>query len=152
MDPALAWFLAGVVLALLEFAAPGVILIFFGAGAWLVALTTWFDLTTSLQSQMLVFAASSALLIAGLRKWIRGKFSGFVSDVHDLSTNLDEFTGKSVEVRQDVDPGSSTGRVEFKGSTWSARSHEPIRKGESAVIESVDGIVLVIKKSTEGNS
>ena len=152
MDPALVWFLAGVVLALLEFAAPGLILIFFGAGAWLVALTTWFALTTSLPSQMRVFAASSALLIAGLRKWIRGKFSGFVTDVHDLSTNLDEFTGKSVEVRQDVDPGSSTGRVEFKGSTWSARSHEPIRKGESAVIESVDGIVLVIKKSTEGSS
>jgi len=35
------WFIAGLVLILLEFVVPGVILVFFGAGAWVVALGMW---------------------------------------------------------------------------------------------------------------
>ena len=69
--------------------------------------------------------------------------------VQDLAVNLDEFTGKPVEVLADVTPGSHDGRVEFKGATWSARSHEPIRKGEAARIERVDGLVLVVRKERE---
>lgn len=152
LDPGLVWFLIGVALALLEFAAPGVILIFFAAGAWITAASIWIGLTTTLQSQLLVFAISSAVLIAALRKWITGKFSGHVSGVQDLSVNLDEFTGKTVEVLDDVIPGSSDGKVEFKGASWSARSDQTIRKGESAVIERLDGIALIIKKDSEGMS
>lgn len=152
LDPALTWFLLGVVLALLEFAVPGVILIFFGAGAWIAAVTTWVGLTGTLQSQLLVFAATSALLIAALRRWITGKFSGHVTGVQDPSTNLDEFTGKTVEVLEDVIPGRSTGKVELKGASWSARSNEEIRKGECAVIERLDGIALIIKRNSEGKS
>lgn len=152
LDPGLIWFLLGVLLALLEFAAPGVILIFFGVGAWIAAITTWAGLTTTLQSQLLVFALASALLIAALRRWIKGKFAGHVSDTQDPLVNLDEFTGRPVEVLEDVVPGHSTGKVEFKGSSWSARSDETIRKGESAVIERLDGIALVIKKNPEGES
>ena len=152
LDPGLIWFLIGVALALLEFAAPGVILIFFGVGAWVAAITTWIGLTTTLQSQLLVFAVASALLLAGLRKWITAKFSGHVSGVQDPSVNLDEFTGKTVEVLEDVVPGRSTGKVEFKGATWSARSDQTIRRGESAVIERLDGIALIIRKDLEEKS
>jgi membrane protein implicated in regulation of membrane protease activity len=150
LDPALIWFLVGVGLALLEFAAPGVILIFFGAGAWVVAVTTWIDLTPSLQSQLLVFAIVSAVLLAALRRWISGKFSGHVTGVQDPQANLDEFTDKPVEVLEDVVPGQSGGKVEFKGATWSARSDEMIRTGETAVIERIDGLTLIIRKNPEG--
>jgi membrane protein implicated in regulation of membrane protease activity len=147
LDPALIWFFIGVALALLEFVAPGVILVFFGVGAWIVAITTWAGLTATTPSQLLVFATSSALLIAVLRRWISGKFSGHVSGVQDPSVNLDEFTGKPVEVLEDVVPGSSAGKVEFKGASWSTRSDETIRRGEAAVIERLDGIALIIKKN-----
>jgi membrane protein implicated in regulation of membrane protease activity len=152
IDPALVWFLIGVGLALLELAVPGVILIFFGVGAWIAAFTTWAGLTPGPQGQLLVFAAASVLLLVGLRKWIHGWLYGHVSDVQDLTANLDEFTGKPVEVLEDVIPGRPGGRVEFKGATWSASSHESLRKGESAVIERVDGIELVIKKNLEGQA
>jgi len=151
-DPALIWFLVGVGLVLLEFAVPGVILVFFGVGAWVAALTTWAGLTTTIQSQLLVFAAASTLLLVFLRKWIKGKFSGHVSDVQDPSRNLDEFTGKPVEVLEDVLPGHSGGKVEFKGAAWSARSDEPVKKGETAVIRRIDGISLIIGKNQEEKS
>jgi membrane protein implicated in regulation of membrane protease activity len=146
VDPILIWFLVGTTLALLEFAAPGVVLIFFGIGAWAVAVTTWAGLTTSLESQLLLFAFSSVALLVLLRRWIKGRFLGHVTGIQNPSVNLDEFTGKTVTVLQDVIPGKSGGEVEFKGSSWSAVTDEKIEKGEMAVITSVDGLTLKIGK------
>ena len=41
MDPAIIWFLIGLGLILAEFAVPGVILVFIGIAAWIVALLAW---------------------------------------------------------------------------------------------------------------
>jgi membrane protein implicated in regulation of membrane protease activity len=146
VDPVVLWFVIGLVLALLEFAAPGVILVFFGMGAWVAAATTYAGLTDSVGSQLLVFSASSIALLASLRKWIKGKFYGHVAEVQDLNVNLDEFTGKDVLVLEDVVPGKSSGAVEFKGAKWKAVSEEQIMKGEEAVIAGNDGITLRIRK------
>ncbi len=145
-NPTLLWFFLGLILAFLEFLVPGVILIFFGVGAWIVAATTYLKLTNSFESQLLLFAISSILIIVLLRKWIKGKFYGHVSDVQDLDKDLDEFTGKSVVVLKDVIPGKMEGVVEFKGSTWSAVSEEFIKNGEVGIITEIDGIKLKIRK------
>ena len=42
LSPELAWFLVGLICMIAEFAAPGVIILFFGAGAWVVALLVYF--------------------------------------------------------------------------------------------------------------
>ena len=149
INPTLMWFLAGLILAFLEFAVPGVILIFFGVGAWLVAAATYLRLTPTLESQLLLFAITSVALIALLRKWIKGRFYGHVSDVQDLSKDLDEFTGKSVVVLKDVIPGKIEGAVEFKGASWRAVSEEHIRHGEVGIITDVDGITLKIRRRQE---
>jgi membrane protein implicated in regulation of membrane protease activity len=145
-NPTTVWFVLGLIMALLEFAVPGVILIFFGVGAWIVAASTYFGLTGSFESQMLLFSISSILLFIVLRKWIKGKFCGHVSDVQDLTQNLDEFTGKSVVVIKDIIPEKPGGAVEFKGSTWNAVSDEYIKNGEFAIITEIDGITLKIKR------
>ncbi|MFC1533327.1 NfeD family protein, partial [Thermodesulfobacteriota bacterium] len=145
-NPTLIWFLIGLVLAFLEFAVPGVILIFFGVAAWIVAFTTYLGLTLSIEIQLLSFVIASILLLVSLRKWIKGKFYGHVRDVQDLSQNLDEFTGKDVLVLNDVMPGKTGGYVEFKGGSWSAVSEEPIKKGEFAIITELDGLTIKIKK------
>jgi len=149
-NPTLLWFLAGLALIFLEFAVPGVILVFFGIGAWAAAVTTHFGLTASFQFQLLVFAGTSILLLVVLRKWIQGKFYGHVGDVQDQTKNIDEFTGQSVVVLQDVIPNKMDGAVEFKGARWGAVSDEDINKGEMAIITGVDGIVLNVRKKEEG--
>jgi membrane protein implicated in regulation of membrane protease activity len=150
LNPTLVWFVAGTILALLEFVAPGIILIFFAAGAWIVSFTSWIGLTGSLESQLLLFAVTSAALLVSLRRWIRGKFSGHISGVQDPLRNLDEFTGKTVQVIADVVPGRPGGKVEFKGSTWSAESGEEIKAGEMAVITGIEGISLKVAGKSEG--
>jgi membrane protein implicated in regulation of membrane protease activity len=144
VTPELVWFICGVVLALLEFVVPGVIFIFFGFGAWVAALTTYLGLTGGSASQLLVFAVSSVALLFGLRRYIRSRFSGFVSERQAPDRNLDEFTGKSVLVLEDIAPGKP-GKVEFKGAPWRAESETSFSKGESGIIAEVDGLTLKIK-------
>jgi membrane protein implicated in regulation of membrane protease activity len=119
-------------------------------GAWIVAVSTYLGLTGSFESQVLLFSISSILLLIFLRKWIKGKFYGHVRDVQDLTQNLDEFTGKTVVVIQDVIPGKPGGTVEFKGSTLTAVSDDHIKSGELAIITKIDGITLKIKRKQEG--
>ena len=149
-NPTLLWFLLGLALIFLEFIVPGVILVFFGIGAWAAAATTYFGLTASFQYQLMIFAIVSIALLVVLRKWIKGKFYGHVTDVQDLSKNIDEFTGQSVVVLQDVIPNTMDGAVEFKGARWRAVSDEHIKKDEMATITDVDGIILKVQKKQEG--
>ena len=149
-NPTLIWFLLGLALIFLEFVVPGVILVFFGIGAWAAAVTTYFGLTASFESQLLLFAVASILLLVVLRKWIKGKFYGHVSDVQDQTKNIDEFSGQSVVVLQDVIPNKMEGAVEFKGARWRAVSDEHIKNGEMAIITGFDGIILKVRKKEEG--
>lgn len=145
-NPTTVWFLLGLILVLLEFAVPGVILVFLGAGAWVVAVSTYLGLTGSFESQVLLFSVASIVLLFSLRRWIKGKFYGHVTDVQDPTKNLNEFIGKSVVVIKDVIPGKPGGKVEFKGATWSAVSDEVIKNGDWATIMELDGITLKIKR------
>jgi membrane protein implicated in regulation of membrane protease activity len=140
------WFVAGLVMILLEFTQPGLVIVFFGAGAWVVSLLVYLDILETLRSQLLVFGGVSVGLLLGLRRWVKGKFYGHIGAKQDLTQNLDEFTGKQVTVLQDVIPGKAGGQVEFKGTSWSAVSDQEIRKGETAVIAEMNGLTLVIKK------
>jgi inner membrane protein len=144
--PEMLWFVTGLILILSEFAAPGVFLIFFGISAWLVSALVFFNVLESLEAQLFLFGGTSLALIAGLRRWVKDKFYGHVTDTQDLNRNLEEFVGRRVLVVEDVVPGATAGRVEFRGSTWSAVSDEVIRKGEAATIVRNDGLTLIIKR------
>jgi membrane protein implicated in regulation of membrane protease activity len=148
LSPMLIWFLVGLALALLELAVPGIILVFFGLGAWITAITTWIGITPSLWSQLIVFSVSSVLLVLLLRRWLRNRFLGHEKDLRDGTVDLDDFVGKTVMVTKAVAPRSREGRVEFKGAGWTAVSDEALAEGELAVIVAVDGITLRIKKSS----
>jgi membrane-bound serine protease (ClpP class) len=141
-NPTLLWFLLGLALIFLEFVVPGVILVFFGIGAWAAAVTTYLGLTASFQFQLLVFAVTSILLLVVLRKWIKGKFYGHVGDVQDQTKNLDEFSGQRVMVLEDVIPNKMEGAVEYKGARWRAASDEHIKNGEMAIIKTSVSVLL----------
>jgi len=148
----LIWFLAGLVLILLEFAAPGIIVVFFGAGAWLTAITTWIGITPNLTLQLLVWAVSSVLLLVLLRRRLSNRFHGFETGTQDPLQNLDEFKGAEVLVTTDIAPGHRDGRVEFKGAGWSAVSDQAIAAGRLAVIEHADGLTLHVRPIEAGNN
>ncbi len=144
-SPELIWFLVGLALVLSEFMLPGIILVFFGLGAWVTAVTSWIGLTPGWSSQLLTFAIASVVLLILLRRWFRNRFIGYVGDDHGLDDNIDEFKGANVLVTADIHPEHDNGAVEFKGARWKARSSSSIAANQRAEIVSVDGIALVVK-------
>lgn len=147
LDPALLWFIAGLVLVLAEFALPGVILVFIGLGAWVASLTAWLGLTQTMGSQVTVFSIASLVLLVGLRRFFKNWFMGFSASNPDAQRNLDEFTGKPVRVVERISAGV-TGKVEFKGANWSAESSDDLAVGDTAEILSVDGLVLRVRRKS----
>jgi membrane protein implicated in regulation of membrane protease activity len=141
LDPALIWFIAGVVLILLEFGAPGVVLCFFGAGAILTSITTWLGLTDSIGSQTMVFTLASVGLLVGLRRWVKG---WFVGDSNAASDDVeDEFTGRQATALSNFEKGS--GLVELKGARWNARSESDISLGDVVVITRRQDLTLYVE-------
>jgi membrane protein implicated in regulation of membrane protease activity len=147
LSPTLIWFLVGLAFALLELAVPGVILVFFGLGAWITALTTAIGITSSLASQLAVFSVTSVLSLILLRRWIRNRFLGHEADTRDGTVDLDDFVGKTVKVTKAISPGSREGRVEFKGAEWTAVADEALAKNDLVEIVAMDGITLKVRKS-----
>ncbi len=144
LNPVVIWFLAGLLFVLSEFMLPGIILVFFGAGAWITALCTQFGLTPGINSQLLVFAATSVMLLLFLRRRFRRGFLGKTSEDGLAGDSIDNEVGGKVLVLADLVPGEK-GQVEYKGAQWQALSDVPMDKGATAVITAHEGITLLIK-------
>ena len=146
MDPAIIWFIVGAILVLSEFALPGIILVFFGVAAWIVALLSWLGLVETLAMQLIVFTVLSLALLLGLRRICMRSFMGHNRDGASGESAMDEFTGKQVTVLEAFESAGAHGKVEFKGASWSAVSDAPFAKDDLAVIASRDGLTLNITK------
>jgi len=142
MHPALIWFVIGLILLIIEFINPGIVIIFFGLGAWVVALICLF-LDISINVQLVVFLITSLLFLVSLRKWFKQLFvDRFVEDIGE--EDEDDMIGKQAVVIKAIKPRVK-GRVEFRGSHWDAESEEELPKGSNVEIVSKNNITLTVK-------
>jgi membrane protein implicated in regulation of membrane protease activity len=142
-NPAVIWFLIGLGLLLLELILPGLVILFFGAGAWVTALACAIFPDLSLNWQIGIFLVASLLGLGILRKYMKKKFFGKSDKV--VEDELEEFIGKKARAIIDFKDGS--GKVEFRGTHWSANCDEPVSKGQWVTIESKESLILKVKKS-----
>ncbi len=147
--PEIIWCLIGIVMLFGEFASPGFVILFFGLGAFIVALVTFFaDIGINLQ--IIIFIVSSLLSLFLLRKWFKSIFKGFLSGKDFLPKNIDTNVGKSAVVREDIHP-DSVGKVEFHGALWNAVSDTVIPKGAMVVIKKQNNLTFEVKPQTKGD-
>ena len=140
-DPAVIWFLVGLGLLLLELVLPGLVILFFGAGAWVTALVCAFT-NINLNMQILIFLVASLLGLVLLRKYLKARF--FNRSNKEIDDQLEEFIGHKAKVIDDFKDGE--GKVEFKGTRWSARSSDPVAKGDWVIIRSKDSLTFNVEK------
>jgi membrane protein implicated in regulation of membrane protease activity len=142
MHTAVVWFLIGFILFILEFVVPGVILFFFGVGAWVVALLTlFFDI--SINFQLIIFLLTSVLTIFLLRDWVKRMLYGKNRSKELLE---DEFLGKIAVAETAIAPGRN-GKVDFKGTSWQAASDDSIEAGENVIIIGNESILLIVQST-----
>lgn len=142
MQAATIWFIIGFVLFILEFVVPGLILFFFGVGAWVVAIILLFG-DISINMQLIIFVISSIVTIVLLRGWVKRILYG-----KNPSTELleDEFLGKIAIARTAIAPGRN-GDVTFNGTNWQAISNDFIEPEENVKIIGNDSIILIVQST-----
>ncbi len=141
LNAAVIWFIIGFVCFILEFILPGLILFFFAVGAWIVAILSLF-IDMSINTQLILFLASALLTILFFRKWVKE-----IIWTKKQSTELeDEFLGKTGKALTFIGPGQN-GKVDFKGTSWDARSEDAIGPGENVTIIGNDSILLIVQST-----
>ena len=143
-DPAVIWFLVGLGLLLLELVLPGLVILFFGAGAWVTALVCAVA-DIRLNVQILIFLVASLLGLVLLRKYLKNKFFGRKES--ETPDQLEEFIGHRAKTVNDFKDG--VGKVDFKGTRWSARCKENPQKGEWVTIVAKDSLSLVVESQSK---
>jgi len=146
LRPEIIWFLIGLALLIMEFVLPGLIIAFFGVGAWIVALVCLFSnyVQGSVNVQLTIFILSSVLSLMCLRKWLKGVFLGHTGSKQDLKQNLEEFIGQRAVVKEKITPKAG-GKVELHGTNWLAEADEEIEEETVVEIIGKENITLKVK-------
>jgi membrane protein implicated in regulation of membrane protease activity len=143
MEPYILWLAAGLLLMALEMASGAFVLLPIGLGAASTGILLWARVPLSLSAQLAVFGALSVaalwLLRPFLKRWLQ-----------HAPDSYNEHAGQTVVVESTITHAAngSTGTVKYRGSSWQARSAEPeqtFAPGSTPRIDSVDGIVLVLR-------
>ena len=122
---------------------PGLIIFFFGVGAWLVALICLFT-DISINLQLTLFLIASILLLISLRKWLKNIFVVRTGQKQSTDELLQEFVVKKAVVTREIYPQAG-GKVEFHGTNWNAEADEIINRGTSVEIIGKNNITLKVK-------
>jgi membrane protein implicated in regulation of membrane protease activity len=139
------WTLAGILLIFIELFFPHFVLVFFGGGALVTALTTALGLTTGLAAQLAVFIVSSLLLLFLLRRYLKKTLTGNMKDIDDAQL-FDLEIGKIVLVVDEIDPAKGHGKVKYHGTNWDAMAGEFIAAGKSVRVIGRSNLTLQVEK------
>lgn len=136
----LIWFLIGLVLIILELVVPGLVLIFFGVGAWITAgVCLFFDI--NINTQLLIFLVSSLASLALLRKALKKRYMDRKSPDGELE---DEYVGQEAVAITTFGIGE-VGKVTFKGTNWEAISQQAVTTGQRLRITGYKSIRLFVE-------
>ena len=114
------WLLGGIILLASELLLPGLVAMFLGLGAMVVALLRWLGLIDSLAYSFTAWFVSSLAFIIFLRSTLQ-RFIPSETSFTPLEEDTDLF-GAVAEVVDTVSPSHTDGRISFRGTTWPATS------------------------------
>ena len=143
LRPELIWFLIGLALFLLELTMPGLIVAFFGIGAWVVAVLC-LSTTLALNTQLLIFLGVSVVSLVVLRKWLKGIFFGHIENQQDMTRQLSEFEGHEAVVKQTIAP-HKPGKIELNGTLWTAAADELIEENTTVIVIKSENLTLKVR-------
>ena len=134
------WLAAGLALVVAELATPGgFVIIFFGVAALLIGVLGLLGVVSSAPLQFLLFSVLSVGSLALLRARLQSRLRT------PGASNVDSLIGDLAIPQERLSPGV-VGKVEVRGSTWSARNTSSVTldPGQRARVSGVDGLTLAV--------
>jgi membrane protein implicated in regulation of membrane protease activity len=119
--------------------------LFFGMAALMVSGLTWAGLVEAAWIQWFLFAILGIISLLVMKKPLQNKRSLNGKDEPDV----DSMVGEIAKVLEPLEP-QALGKVELRGSTWTARNagENILEKNAIAKIVRVDGLTLWIQAET----
>ncbi|MBN1960221.1 MAG: NfeD family protein [Deltaproteobacteria bacterium] len=137
------WIILGVVFLAAELFLPGsFVAFFFGIAAICMGVITGIGVINSLWIQWLIFSAVAIITLLFLRKPLQQR----LKLLNNSNNTVNSFAGEIALVIEDI-PVNGIGRIELRGSSWSARSkaNDRIVVGTTCQVESIDGLTVWVK-------
>jgi inner membrane protein len=139
-NPGWSWLIAGVALFVLDVMAPGLLLVWFGAGAAVVG-AILFAVRLSFAWQMLLFCGVSVLFVLLARTFWSGIRSG-VSDKPLLNQRARQMIGRNFVLASAIESGR--GRITAGDSLWTVKGPD-MPAGSAVHVIGTDGTVLIVE-------
>ena len=136
------WLIAMVVLLVIEGVVPGLVSIWFAAGALAALLVSLLGLPVWVQA--VAFILVSLVLLAMTRPLAKKYVNSRVTP-----TNADRIVGTDCVVTEEIDNLRGTGAVSVDGKTWTARlEREDGKAPKGAVVKAVriEGVRLIVSE------
>ncbi len=138
------WLSAGIILLILEVMTPGLVFVFFGLAALVLAALVALWPGCPPVWQTVIFAALSVFFVLALRRSFKRVFTGQRRNVSENGL-ADDFVGHHVVVTAAID-GLRPGRVSLNGTNWQAVSEQPIPEGVVVEILSQENLTLNVRQ------
>lgn len=134
------WLIIAGICFVIEIATVGFLVFWFGIGALLTMIVSFF--TTNIAIQTAVFVISSTILLFFTRPFVN-KFS----QKETVQTNAYSIIGKRGIVVKDINPVSGEGQIKVGTEIWSAKSKDDrkIEKGLEVEVLEIDGVKAVVR-------
>ena len=135
------WLIAAGVFFVAEIITVGFLIFWFGIGALIAMLVSFF--TDNVIIQATVFVVSSTILLFATKPFV----NKFLHNKKFESTNVYSIIGKEGIVVEDINPIEATGQVKVDGELWSANcnGNVTIPKGTTITVLKVNGVKLLVE-------
>ena len=142
---AVVWLIATVVFLIIEGIVPGLISIWFAAGALAALLAAMVGAPIWLQVVWFLLVSIAALAITRplVKKYVNGRTQ---------PTNADRIFGKECVVREAIDNVQGTGAVAVDGKVWTARMAPrdgKAPKGAVLRVMRIEGVKLIVEEKSD---
>ncbi len=136
------WLVLGLLLIALELAASGgFYIIFFGIAAVIISLMVALGADTPVWAELALFSVISVgsllLFRSPLMRWM---------NTAGVGVDVDSLVGETGVVQQEI-PAHGIGRVELRGSSWSARNNSAtlLAAGRRVTVVRVERLMLIVE-------
>ena len=142
------WIVLMVILLLIEAATYGLATIWFAAGALVSGIFSLF-VDDMVWAEWVIFAVVSAITLFLLRPYAIGR----LKEMNKRNkTGIDTYIGQHAKVLETINNLEGSGRADYKGQSWSARSVDDsvvIEKDKLVKILEIKGVALIVEEVKE---
>ena len=134
------WWIFGIVLIVLEVAAPGAVFMWMGIAAGVVGFAVFFVPDLNWEYQFLTFAVLSVVSILIARRYLRAR--PIETDQPSLNRRGSQYIGRVFTLAEPIVHGR--GRLHVDDTMWKIEGPD-LAEGEKVTVASVEGVILRVE-------